>query len=162
MALPKRIDTIVFKIHQQGDDAVEYAITTQDVNFEITPEYFSGSSYKESIGGKRISDIRGFRVKVTLSHNASNQPNTYQELFNDLLGIFDSGTLQSTGGDFDTTNGLKLRVGLSGDLLPTKFILEDLSYTQTYRNQIGRFVPSITICSEDILTSIPDDLEGVL
>jgi hypothetical protein len=161
MALPKQIDTIGFKIHQQGASAVEYTITAQDVNFEITPEYFSGSSYKESIGGKRISDIRGFRLKVTLSHNASNQPNTYQELFNDLLGIFNDGELKSTSGTFDATNGLKIRVG--GDLIDgTRFVLEDLSYTQTYRNQIGRFVPSLTLCSEDILEEINEDLEGVL
>jgi len=166
MALPKQIQSVDFKIHREGfsvNDAVEHTITTQNVNFEITPEYFSGSSYKESIGGKRISDIRGFRLKVTLTHDASNQPNTYQLLFNDLLGIFKDGTILSTqqNDTFDEVNGLKIRIG--GDLIDgTKFILEDLSYTQTYRNQIGRFVPSLTLCSEDILTFIPNDLEGVL
>lgn len=162
MALPKRLDTVVFKIHQQGAAAVEYAVTTQNVNFEVTPEYFSGSSYKESIGGKRISDIRGFRVKISLSYGASNQADDYQNLFNDLLSIFRDGSVFSTGGTFDSTNGLKIRVGLSGTLLASRFIIEDLSYTQTYRDQIGRFVPSITLCSESIITSIPDSLEGVL
>jgi hypothetical protein len=42
------------------------------------------------------------------------------------------------------------------------FIPEDMSYTQTYSNQIGRFVPSITLVSETLMPTIPEELQGVL
>lgn len=151
MALPKQITSLVFNFVGIG----ETSVNPQDVNIEVTPEYFSGSSYKETIGAKRISDIRGFRVKVSLNYQASNEGNTYQELFNDMLEAFRDGTV---GGTAFTS----LQIKVNGTSLGQNFILEDLSYTQTYRNQIGRFVPSVTLCSEGLISSIPDTLEGVL
>jgi len=151
MALPKQITSLVFNFVDIG----ETSVNPQDVNIEVTPEYFSGSSYKETIGAKRISDIRGFRVKVSLNYQASNEGNTYQELFNDMLEAFRDGTV-------DGTAFTSLQIKVNGTSLGQNFILEDLSYTQTYRNQIGRFVPSVTLCSEGLISSIPDTLEGVL
>jgi len=151
MALPKQITSLVFNFVDIG----ETSVNPQDVNIEVTPEYFSGSSYKETIGAKRISDIRGFRVKVSLNYQASNEGNTYQELFNDMLEAFRDGTVGGTA--FSS-----LQIKVNGTSLGQDFILEDLSYTQTYRNQIGRFVPSVTLCSEGLISSIPDTLEGVL
>lgn len=151
MALPKQITSVAFRFV----GIIETSVNPQDVNIEVTPEYFSGSSYKESIGGKRISDIRGFRVKVSLNYQASNEGNTYQELFNDMLDAFRDGTV-------DGTAFTSLQIKVNGTNLGQNFILEDLSYTQTYRNQIGRFVPSVTLCSEGLISSIPDTLEGVL
>jgi len=159
MALPRTQSTVGFRF--VGDTNFSKTVKINNANIEITPEYFSGSSYKESVGGKRISDVRGFRVKITLSYNASSQPNKFQELFNDLLSAFRDGSTP-TGGTFS-----QLLISFGGEIkqddsTQIPFVLEDLSYTQTYRDQIGRFVPSITVCSENILTSIPEDLEGVL
>lgn len=151
MALPKRITSVAFNFV----GIKESSIKPQNVNIELTPEYFSGSSYKESIGGKRISDVRGFRVNVSLSYGASNEADEYQTLFNDILSAFRDGTV-----DGSAFTSLQLKV--NGTSLGQSYVMEDLSYTQTYRNQIGRFVPSITLCSESIITSIPDSLEGVL
>lgn len=151
MALPKKITSVEFDFV----DIKQTSVNPQDINIEVTPEYFSGSSYKETIGAKRISDIRGFRVKVSLNHQASNQANTYQGLFNDMLEAF-------RDGEVDGTAFTSLQIEVNGTNLGQNFILEDLSYTQTYRNQIGRFVPSVTLCSEGVISSIPDTLEGVL
>ena len=167
MALPKRFSEVIFTL--RTDDAntfKNHAITVQNSNIEVMPEYFSGSSYKESIGGKRISDVRGFRVKFNLSYGASNQADGFQNLFNDLITAFKDGTVNIDGTDETFTqldvavNGTRIKPDDSGSFTP--FILEDLSYTQTYRNQIGRFVPSITLCSESIITSIPETLQGTL
>lgn len=149
MALPKQFTEVTFRLDKTVD--VTHTVKIQNSNIEITPEYFSGSSYKESIGGKRISDIRGFRVKIQLSYSASAQPTEFRSLFNDLIEAFRDGT------DF---NGLY--VSINSTELSSKFILENLSYTQSYNNQIGRFVPSITLCTESIIASIPSNLEGVL
>jgi len=149
MALPKQFTEVTFRLDKTVD--VTHTVKIQNSNIQITPEYFSGSSYKESIGGKRISDIRGFRVKIQLSYSASAQPTEFRSLFNDLLEAFRDGT------DF---NGLY--VSINSTELSSKFILEDLTYTQSYNNQIGRFVPSITLCTESIIASIPSNLEGVL
>jgi len=159
MALPRTQSTVGFRF--VGDTNFSKTVKINNANIEITPEYFSGSAYKESIGGKRISDVRGFRIKINLSYNASSEPDTFQDLFNELLSAFRDGTT-SQGGNFT-----RLTISFGGvleedDSTDIPFVLEDLSYTQTYRNQIGRFVPSITVCSENILTSIPEDLQGVL
>lgn len=159
MALPKRQTEVGFRF--VGATTFSRTVKLSSSNIEITPEYFSGSSYKESIGGKRISDVRGFRVKINLSYNASSEGDIFQDLFNDLVSAFKDGTTTS-GGSFT-----RLTISFGGvleedDSTEIPFVLEDLSYTQTYRDQIGRFVPSITVCSENILTSIPEDLEGVL
>ena len=151
MALPKQITSVAFRFV----GIIETSVNPQDVNIEVTPEYFSGSSYKETISAKRISDIRGFRVKVSLNYQASNEGNTYQGLFNDMLDAFRDGSV-------DGTAFTSLQIKVNGTNLGQNFILEDLSYTQTYRNQIGRFVPSVTLCSEGLISSIPDTLEGVL
>lgn len=149
MALPKQFTEATFRLDKTVD--ITHTVKIQNSSIDITPEYFSGSSYKESIGGKRISDIRGFRVKINLSYNASSQPSEFRSLFNDLLSAFRDGT------DFDG-----LYISIEGTELSSKFILEDLTYTQSYNNQIGRFVPSITLCSESIVSSIPSNLQGVL
>jgi len=159
MALPKRQTEVGFRF--VGDTTFSKTVKLSNSNIEVTPEYFSGSAYKESVGGKRISDVRGFRVKINLSYNASSEANTFQELFNELISAFRDGTT-SQGGNFTRLTisfGSVLEDASSAEI---PFVLEDLSYTQTYRDQIGRFVPSITVCSENILTSIPEDLEGVL
>lgn len=159
MALPKRQTEVGFRF--VGDTTFSKTVKLSNSNIEVTPEYFSGSAYKESVGGKRISDVRGFRVKINLSYNASSEANTFQELFNELISAFRDGTT-SQGGNFTrlTINFGSVLEDASSAEIP--FVLEDLSYTQTYRDQIGRFVPSITVCSENILTSIPEDLQGVL
>jgi len=167
MALPKRFTDVTFTLRTDDSNTFKnHAITVQNSSIEITPEYFSGSSYKESIGGKRISDVRGFRVKFNLSYGASSQANGFQEFFNDVIKAFRDGTvtISSTEETFTqldiAVNGTRIKPDDSGAFTP--FILEDLSYTQTYRDQIGRFVPSITLCSESIIPSIPETLEGVL
>jgi len=151
MALPRQVTDVTFNFV----GIKETAVKPQDVSIEITPEYFSGSSYKETVGAKRISDIRGFRVNVSLDYQASNEGDVYQGLFNDMLEAFRDGTV---GG----TSFTSLQVKVNGTSLGQNFVLEDLSYTQTYRNQIGRFAPSITLCSNGVIDEIPDTLEGIL
>jgi len=167
MALPKRFTEVTFTL--RTDDAQKFnshTLTVQNSNIEVTPEYFSGSAYKESIGGKRISDVRGFRVKFNLSYGASSQPNGFQEFFNDIIQAFRDGTVDvdsstETFTQLDVAvNGTRIKPDDSGSFTP--FVLEDLSYTQTYIDQIGRFIPSIEICSESIIPSIPETLQGVL
>jgi len=81
MALPKRQTEVGFRF--VGDTTFSKTVKLNNSNIEVTPEYFSGSAYKESVGGKRISDVRGFRVKINLSYNASSEANTFHELFNE-------------------------------------------------------------------------------
>lgn len=178
MALPRQLTDLLIQFRtDSGTTYKYYTVTVQNSAFEIVPEYFSGSSYKESIGGKRISDIRGFRIKINLSYEASQESidkrevvsgvgtdssSTFREMFNDIVQAFKDDTINIDGTD-ETFTGLD--IGINSDTSIDgfrKFIVEDMSYTQTYRNQIGRFTPSITLCSEDIVTEIGADFEGVL
>jgi len=169
-----------------SNNRIEYKITLQNKDIEIVPEFFSGGAYDESIGGKRISNLRGYRVRVNLSFdgslektektNGSGNPytdSTFREMFNEIMSCFSTGQIieslpssQNFGDMFvrvhaDTGygNAIPIYEG-SGTFMP--FIPEDMSYTQTYTNQIGRFRPSITLVSETLMPNIPEELQGVL
>ena len=171
------------------NNRVEYKITVQNKDIEVVPEFFSGGAYDESIGGKRISNLRGYRVRVNLSFdgslektektNGSGNPytdSTFREMFNEIMSCFSVGqiieTLSGSPASQNFTN-MHVRVHTDtgyGNAIPIyegsgtsmPFIPEDMSYTQTYTNQIGRFRPSITLVSETLMPNIPEELQGVL
>lgn len=167
------------------NNRVEYKITIQNQDIQVLPEYFAGGAYDESIGGKRISNLRGYRVRINLSFDASLEKtektigsnnvyfdSTFRELFNEVMSCFSTDQIVESLTD-KNFNSLKVRVHTDtgyGNAIPIhegsgsfmSFVPEDLSYNQTYTNQIGRFRPSITLVSETLLPNIPEELEGVL
>jgi len=187
MALPKQavnLGLLVLASSDTDNNRVEYQVVVQDKDIEISAEFFTGSAFDESIGGKRISNLRGYRARITLSYNGSQEStqkkvgtgsyvdSTYQEMFNELMSCFATGTIIEAIGN-DTFSKLCVRIdqadGTSDAITISNssgtfmgFIPEELTYTQTYSNQIGRFVPSITLVSEDLMPSIPEELQGVL
>lgn len=169
-----------------NNNRVEYKITIQNQDIQVLPEFFSGGAYDESIGGKRISNLRGYRVRVNLSFDASLEKtqktigsngvyfdSTFRGLFNEVLSAFSTDQIIETLPSSQNFTALKVRVHTDtgyGNAIPTfngsasfmSFVPEDLSYNQTYTNQIGRFRPSITLVSETLLPNIPEELQGVL
>lgn len=171
------------------NNRVEYKITVQNKDIEIVPEFFSGGAYDESIGGKRISNLRGYRVRINLSFDGSLEKtqkvagvagsytdSTFRDMFNEIMSCFSTGqiieTLSGSPPSQNFTNmhvrvhvdsgyGNAIRIYEGGtSFMP--FVPEDMSYTQTYTNQIGRFRPSITLVSETLMPNIPSELQGVL
>lgn len=188
MSLPKQAINVGLLILADSDttnNRVEYQITVQNKDINIQPEFFSGGAFDESIGGKRISNLRGYRVTLDLRFDASREfvqktvgtggsatDSTFREMFNELMSCFSNDqiieTLTDQGFDklcvrIDQADGTSDPITISnasGTLMG--FIPENLTYTQTYSNQIGRFIPSITLVSEDLMPSIPEELQGVL
>lgn len=163
---------------------VEYTVTVQNKNIEVVPEFFSGGAFDESIGGKRISNLRGYRVRITLTYNASMESttktvgtgsgtsSTFREMFNEIMSCFSTGQIKESL-SLQTFGALYVRIDqavgnpvaietFDGSGVFMKFVPEDVSYTQSYTNQIGRFIPSITLVSETLMPSIPEELQGVL
>ena len=185
MSLAKQATKLNILLTADGtaSNRVEYEVAVQNKDIEITPEFFSGGAFDESIGGKRISNLRGYRVRINLSYDGaietaqktvgagSATDSTYREMFNEMMSCFSAGTITESVPN-TTFDKMFVRVGTDAgqNAIPVSasnttwmaFIPEDISYTQTYSNQIGRFRPSITLVSEDLMPSIPEELEGVL
>lgn len=162
-------------------NSVEYTLTVQNESIEIVPEYWGGGAFDETIGAKRISNLRGYRVKLSLDYNASREAtertvsagtatdSTFRRMYNDILYCFVNNEIPDNSNTFV---GLNLRIKTSsGENVITEsntsstflnFIPEDMSYTQRYTNQIGRFIPRMSFVSEKLLPSIPAELEGVV
>lgn len=191
MALAKKsIDIgVLLRSASHGDNAansIEYTLTIQNKDIQIEPEFWGGGAFDETIGAKRISNLRGYRVRVNLNFNASREyasrvvgnasatDSTYREMFNDVLYCFTNDEMPTSTNTFVALN-LRVRTD-SGQNVVTdtnfdgtlqegtflNFIPEDMSYNQQYSNQIGRFVPRMTFVSEVLMPSIPEELEGVL
>ena len=165
------------------ESSITYSFTIQNEDITIVPEFWSGGAYDESIGGKRISNLRGYRVKVDLNFdssfekttrqlgNATATQSTFRALFNDLMYCFTNGEIIDNDRPFA---GLNIRVKQSGGgdvAIYTddsgantfmNFVPEDMSYRQQYSNQIGRFIPRMSFVSETLMPNIPSGLEGVL
>lgn len=188
MALAKKsIDVgILLRADTHPANSVEYTISLQNKQIEIVPEFWSGGPSDESIGGKKISNLRGYRIKVDISYDGSREyaskvvgtasatDSTFRAMFNDILYCFTNNEVADTSDDFV---GLNLRIrtdsgqtvitdsnfaGTPQDPTFLNFVPENMSYTQQYSNQIGRFFPRISLVSEFLLPSIPSELEGVI
>jgi len=189
MSLPKQsinVGLLILADTDTNNNRVEYRLTVQNQDIEIVPEFFGGGSFDESIGGKRISNLRGYRVRINLGYNASREvtekkvtntggysASTYRDMFNELMACFSEGAILTSLTSSQTFGSLKVRIDQAdgnSDAITINatsssfmsFIPEDMSYTQTYSNQIGRFVPSITLVSETLMPTIPEELQGVL
>ena len=182
----KQIRIAMVATTNTNSNRVDYKITLQNKDIEIVPEFFSGGAFDESIGGKRISNLRGYRLRINLSYNAAQEltqksvgsgsfsDSTYRDMFNEIMSCFATGTITESLGNktfdkmwvyipsnFNAEPNSPITVSASSGAY-MGFIPEDMSYTQTYTNQIGRFTPSITLVSETLMPSIPSELEGVL
>jgi len=182
MALAKKMQTIniLLRSSTHSTDSIEYSLLVQNNQIQITPEYWSGSPYDETIGATRISNLRGYRVRIDLSYNASREyvtrivsggsysASTYRSLFNEILFCYANG-IMPIGSNVPfialnvrilTDSGSTVIQNSSGDFYG--FVPESMSYVQQYSNQIGRFIPAISLVSENLLTEIPSSLQGVL
>ena len=186
MSLSRKADKIIIGLRANNDtggnlNQVRYLVTVQDKDVSITPEFFTGSAFDETIGARKISNLRGFRVSINLSYNASrelltkqtytngsysSEESTFRDMFNEIMSAFNSN--QFDGGRvfmemnvfLKQSDGQYVAVQQGGIFVP--FIPTDMSYEQTYRSQIGLFKPSITLTSQILLTEINEYLEGLL
>lgn len=175
--------TVVLAADATSANSVEYGITIQNKDISISPEYFAGGAFDESIGGKRISNLRGYRVRINLSFDGSMEKttksvgggsatdSTFREMFNEIASCFSTGQItESVSNQVFSKMSVKIDTSAGSNVIPLSasnatamgFVPEDMSYSQIYSNQIGRFRPSLTLVAENLMPSIPEELEGVL
>lgn len=176
MALPKQLTTCVVEFDGTTNKAYEFVVQDTDIGIEY--EYWTGEAYDEAIGGKRISNLRALRLNVNFGYQASRQDAVLSRNAN-TTGAGSSSDWASFFNDFfqhfNTNNGenAKLYFGETLDnlgSLPNGTVVQDyfpmvpteVSYQQTYTNQIGRFAPRLSMTSQSLLEYIPTKLKGVL
>lgn len=177
MALPKQLITCVLEFDGTVNKAYEFIL--QDTDITVKYEYWTGGAYDESIGGKRISNLRALRLDVNFGYQAARQDAVLSRVAN-TTGAGTASDWASFFNDFfqhfNVNNGenVKLHFGETLDNLGSlpnggtvsvdyfTMVPTDVTYQQTYSNQIGRFVPKLSLTSQTLLEYIPTKLKGVL
>lgn len=174
MALPKQLDKCVIEFGTGTNVAYEFVL--QDSDISIQAEYFGGGAFDEAIGGKRISNLRAFRVNVDMSYQAAREDgvlkrtsntggagssSNYASMFNETITHFVTNQKESArlyfGKSLSQLGALPNASANYVTVVPT-----DMTYQQVYSSQVGRFVPRLSFTSQDLITSIPEHLKGVL
>lgn len=176
MALPKQLSTCV--VHFDGATNKAFEVLLQDTDIKVQYEFWPDGAYDEAISGKRLSNLRALRLSVDFSYQAaredslkSRQANTtgagadaaFNSFFNDFFQHFSVNNGESAklyfGETLDSIGALPSGTANQDyfNVVPT-----ELTYQQTYTNQIGTFVPRISVTGQDLLEYIPTKLKGVL
>jgi hypothetical protein len=176
MALPKQLTTCV--VHFDGTTNKAFEVLLQDTDITVQYEFWPDGAYDEAISGKRLSNLRALRLNVDFSYQAAREDslkartanttgagtsNTFATFFNDFYQHFSVNDGESAklyfGETLDNLGELPNGTATQDyfNVVPT-----ELTYQQTYTNQIGRFVPRISVTGQDLLEYIPTKLIGVL
>ena len=154
MALSSSISSIY--IRKQGGSGWKYTFTVKDAESSLGMVFFN-SAYDEAIDGSLRTNIRGFRLKASLSWDkvhSSTVSGSGGASGNEISDFLDDlrTALATTTDDY---------VEISFDDSTYHSVIPDtLSYTTAYRNQVGRGNASFNFIGQEILTTIPTSLEA--
>lgn len=96
---------------------------------------FWGDSHDEMTDGSLSHNVRGQKRLILLAYEASIQPTDWRTLVNDILTHFNTNEF--------------LRVGLNNKI--SRFVpTNNFSYQANYKNQRGRFIPTIELESQEL------------
>ena len=73
MALPKQLVSCVFDFERPGQTEYAWQITLQNTEINITSEFYAGNAYDEALSGKRLPNIRGYRLEMNINFDASRE-----------------------------------------------------------------------------------------
>lgn len=163
MPLSSKITSI--KIRANQDNSINvldwvYTLTISSMQSDIGQVNFT-SAFDEALDGTLRSNLRGFRVTISLD---------WAKLYNSL--ITSTGTDVTGGGDSvaDLMNDIRasmigneddyLEMSVDGGSNYFDVIPESMSLTTAYKNQIGRGSASLKFIGRDLQTTIPSYLEA--
>ncbi len=163
MALSSKLTSI--KIRANQDNALNvldwvYTLTISSMQSDIGQVNFT-SAYDEALDGTLRSNLRGFRVTISLD---------WAKLYDSL--ITSTGTDVTGGGNSvaDLMNDIRssligneddyLEMSVDGGSNYFDVIPESMSLTTAYNNQIGRGSASLKFIGRDLQTTIPTYLEA--
>lgn len=138
-----KLSEIVIKTEAGG---FEY-ISLQTFDEQLDMVYY-GSPYDEAVSGKYRSNARGYRLSYSISYSKCVQPSQFRSALNNIVQDMQDGLAFVLIGE--TTAGM-IKVVPDADLL----------HRVQYANQIGRYVPKITLTSFEIFDGYPVGVETI-
>jgi len=144
MALSKKISQFRLTVNSTDYD---FDLQNQEIGF--SEEYFSGEQSKLALSGKKITRFAGYRMKADINFQSNLEPTSYRNFFDDMYTHF------VTNGNNSMVFRPEASVATTIDV-----VLTGASYRAVYNNQIGQFIPSLSIESEDRLSIIPSGFEA--
>lgn len=124
-----KLSEIVIKTEAGG---FEY-ISLQTFDEQLDMVYY-GSPYDEAVSGKYRSNARGYRLSYSISYNKCVQPAQFLSALNNIVQ--------------DMQDGLAfIEIGETVTSMVKVVPDDDLLHRVQYANQIGRYVPKITLKS---------------
>jgi hypothetical protein len=163
MALSRKLTSIKIRANQDNTLNVldwVYTLTISSMESDIGQVNFT-SAFDEALDGTLRSNLRGFRVTISLD---------WAKLYDSL--ITSTGTDVTGGGNSvaDLMNDIRssligngddyLEMSVDGGSNYFDVIPESMSLTTAYNNQIGRGSASLKFIGRDLETSIPTYLEA--
>ena len=163
MALSSKLTSIKIRANQDNTLNVldwVYTLTISSMQSDIGQVNFT-SAYDEALDGTLRSNLRGFRVTISLD---------WAKLYDSL--ITSTGTDVTGGGNSvaDLMNDIRssligneddyLEMSVDGGSNYFDVIPESMSLTTAYNNQIGRGSASLKFIGRDLQTTIPTYLEA--
>lgn len=141
--MDKKITQVKFEAE---DSSWDHTIKITDMDVSDSMEYWADTPYDKALSGALRQNVRGTRVNVVLSFEASTEKSTFRTLKNNIIS--------SASDDYiffypDASKTDKLEV-----------VVPKFDYSSVYNKTIGRFVPAIELISYEILSSIPSYLEA--
>lgn len=124
-----------------------FIINIQNSIIRLKEEFWNNNEFDQAIGGFRRSNFRGFRVSYDYEYEQSLQPSIIRDLYNDIYW------------ELVTNSGNSIKISMDSGNNYNDVIPQDLDYLMSYSNTIGSFVPTIRMVCQNILTSIPPNLQ---
>lgn len=136
-----KLNQIVIKTESGG---FEY-ISLQTFDEQLDMVYYN-SPYDEAVSGKYRSNARGYKLTYGISYSKCVQPAQFLSVLNNIVQDINDGLAFVLIGE--TTAGM-IKVVPDSDLL----------HRVQFANQIGRYVPKITLTSFEIFDGYPVGVE---
>lgn len=138
-----KLSQIVFKTESGGFSTID--VHSLDRSYDMV---YYGSAYDEPVSGRLRSNIRGFRMSLSLLYSKCVQSEVFLNLLNYIAE--------------DIQNNLAFILAGEGTKNMIKFVPDsDFLHRVQYANQIGRYVPKLSLTSFDIFTSYPVGAEAI-
>ena len=138
-----KLSEIVIKTEAGG---FEY-ISLQTFDERLDMVYY-GSPYDEAVSGKYRSNSRGYRLSYGISYSKCVQPSQFRSVLNNIVQ--------------DMQNGFAfVEIGETVTSMVKVVPDDDLLHRVQYANQVGRYVPKITLRSLNIFTTTQTGIESL-
>ena len=138
-----KLKEIVIKTEAGGFET----ISLQTFDRQLGMVYY-GSSYDEAVSGKYRSNVRGYRLSFGISYSKCVQPAQFRSALNNIVQ--------------DMSSGLAfVEIGETVSEMVKVVPDADLRHRVQYANQVGRYVPKITLQSLGVLTAEQQSVESI-